>query len=41
MLKMHTFGCESHQDGGGIQFWEDQLLALEGNGKEKLSSESS
>lgn len=40
MFKMHIFGCESQQGRGGIQFWEDQLLALEGNGKEKLSSES-
>lgn len=41
MFKMHTFGCESHQGRGEIQLWEDQLLAQEGNAKEKLSSESS
>lgn len=41
MLKMQIFECESHQHRGRIQFWENQLLALRGNGKEKLSSERS
>lgn len=41
MFKMDTFGCESHQGRGEIQFWEDQMLAQEGNAKEKLSSDSS